>query len=56
MTILAISDLERELFKEINYTSYTETEYKKEKSKKGSFVAEVVKGKKIFMKGGENEL
>jgi predicted nucleotidyltransferase len=54
--ISAISDLERELFKEINYTSYTETEYKKEKSKKGSFVAEVVKGKKVFVKGGEDEL
>lgn len=54
--ISAINEIERELFKEINYTSYSENEYKKEKSKKGSFVAEVVKGKKVFIKGGEDEL
>jgi len=52
----AISELEKELFKEVNYTSYTETEYKKEKNKKGSFVSEVIKGKKVFIKGAANEL
>ncbi|MFH1837060.1 MAG: nucleotidyltransferase domain-containing protein [Candidatus Omnitrophota bacterium] len=51
-----ISELEKELFKEVNYTSYTEIEYEKEKNKKGSFVSEVIKGKKVFIKGAANEL
>ena len=54
--ILGISDLEKKLFKEINYTRYTESEYKKEKKKKNSFILEVIKGKKTFIKGGENDL
>ena len=41
-----ISDLEKELFREVNYTVYTESEYEKEKNKKDSFVSEVIKGKK----------
>lgn len=52
----AISDAEKKLFKEINYTRYTEKEYKKEKKKKNSFILEVIKGKKIFIKGGESDL
>lgn len=51
-----ISHLEKLLFKEINYTRYTQNEYKKEKSKKNSFLLEVVKGKKIFIKGGQDDL
>lgn len=53
--IMNLSSLEKKLFKEINYTRYSESEYKKEK-KKNSFVSEVIKGKKIFIKGGENDL
>lgn len=51
-----ISALEKKLFKEINYTRYTESEYKKEKKKKNSFILETIKGKKIFIKGGEKDL
>ena len=54
--ISAISGLEKELFREVNYTAYTENEYKKEKKKNGSFVAEVIKGKVIFIKGAVDEL
>jgi len=54
--VLGISDLEKKIFKEINYTRYAENEYKKEKKKKNSFILEVIKGKKIFIRGGENDL
>lgn len=55
--VLGISDLEKKIFKEINYTRYTENEYKKEKKKKkNSFILEVIKGKKIFIRGDENDL
>ena len=54
--ILGISDLEKKLFKEINYTRYAESEYKTEKKKKNSFILEIIKGKKTFIKGGENDL
>lgn len=53
--VLAISALEKKLFREINYTRYTEGEYMKEKKKKNSFILEMVKGKKIFIKGGEDD-
>ena len=56
LLINKISDLEKDLFKEINYTLYTETEYKKEKNKKDSFVQNVTVGEKLFIKGDENEL
>jgi predicted nucleotidyltransferase len=54
--IRVIINIEKKLFKEINYTRYTENEYKKEKKKKNSFILEVIKGKKIFIKGDENDL
>jgi len=54
--VIKISSLEKKLFKEVNYTCYTENEYKKEKNKKNSFVLEVMKGKKIFIKGDEDDL
>ena len=54
--ILGISDLEKKLFKEINYTRYTESEYKTEKKKKNSFILEVINGKKTLMKVDENDL
>ena len=53
--VVNISALEKKLFKEINYTCYTEAEYKKEKNK-NSFIIEIMKGKKIFIKGGEDAL
>ena len=53
--VMNLSALEKKLFKEINYTRYTESEYKKEK-RKNSFVSELIKGKKVFIKGGDNDL
>lgn len=54
--VVEISSLEKKLFKEVNYTCYTENDYKNEKKKKSSFVLEVIKGKKIFIKGDEDDL
>ena len=54
--VRAISKIEKKLFKEINYTRYTESEYKREKEKKNSFISEVIKSKKIFIKGDKNDL
>lgn len=54
--IINISNLEKKLFKEINYTWYTESEYEKEKKKKNSFILEVINGKKVFIKGREDDL
>lgn len=54
--IMRISDLEKMLYKEINYTHYTWAEYKKEKKKENSFILAVIKGKKIFIRGNENDL
>lgn len=54
--VISISNLEKKLFKEINYTRYTESEYKKEKKKKNSFILEVIKAKKIFINGGDDDL
>lgn len=54
--VINIGNLEKKLFKEINYTRYTESEYKKEKKKKNSFILEVIKGKKIFINGGDDDL
>ena len=54
--VVNISALEKKLFKEINYTRYTESEYKKEKKRKNSFILETIKGKKIFIKGGKGDL
>lgn len=54
--IIRISNLEKKLFREVNYTRYAESEYKNEKKKKNSFILEVIKGEKIFIKGNENDL
>ena len=54
--IKKISDIEKQLFREINYTIYSESEYQKEKKKKNSFVLEVLKGKKVFIRGDKDVL
>lgn len=54
--IHAVNNVEKKLFKEINYTRYAEIEYKRERKKKNSFILEVIKGKKTFIKGGEDDL
>ena len=54
--IRVISNIEKKMFKEINYTRYTESEYKKEKKNKNPFILEVIRDKKIFIKGEKNDL
>jgi len=54
--IVRLNALERKLFKEINFTRYTESEYKGQIRKRNSFVLETVKGRKIFIKGGEDDI
>lgn len=49
--IFSIRGLERKLSRDINYTAYRENEFDKKKKEKGSFVAAVVNGKKILLKG-----
>lgn len=54
--LIKISHLDKQLSKEINYTRYTESDYEGEKMKRNSFLLGVLKGKKIFIKGGESDL
>jgi len=54
--IPALNNIETKLFKEINYTRYTQDEYRKEKKKKNSFILGVIKGRKVFIKGNEDDL
>lgn len=46
-----INLLEVDSGREINFTIYSEKEFRKEKKKRGSFLNEIVKGKKIILKG-----
>ncbi len=52
----AISKAEDELSREINFTVFSPTEWKQRISKKQSFVMEVLKNPKIFLKNSEDEL
>jgi len=54
--IIKIGALEKKVLREVNYTLYTEKEYEKKKKNKNSFVLEVLKGKKIFLKGDGDDL
>jgi predicted nucleotidyltransferase len=54
--ISKISSLEKEFIREINYTIYTQREFKKEKKNKNSFVLEVIGDPKIFLTGGSSDL
>ena len=46
-----IRSLESKLNREINYTYYSEEEFIKEKRKKGGFLALILKGKNIVLRG-----
>jgi len=46
-----IRTLESKLNREINFTHYSEEEFKEEKRKKGGFLNLVLKGKKVILKG-----
>lgn len=51
-----INYLEERLKREINYTVYRKSEYDQRKQEKDGFIAEVLKGRKIMLKGSESEL
>lgn len=54
--ISKISKLENEFSREINYTIYTESDFRKEKNKRNSFILNLIKGPKIFLKGSEDNI
>lgn len=49
-----LRDLERQIGREINYSIYPEKEFLKSREK--GFIADLLKGKKIMLIGGEDEL
>ena len=51
-----ISKVENQTYREINSTLYTIEEFQKKCRSNNNFVAKVVKGKKIFLKGDEDAL
>lgn len=51
-----IGALEHKIGREINLDFHSKSEYEKLKNEKNSYVVDVLKGKKIFIKGGESEL
>lgn len=52
----AISKAESSLSREINYTVFDPDDWRKRVKKKEAFVTDVLKNKKIFLIGGEDEL
>jgi predicted nucleotidyltransferase len=54
--VVKVSELERKIFRDVNYTLYTTKSYSEEKRKKNSFILEVIKGKKIMLKGTNDNL
>lgn len=51
-----INKLEKTLKREINYSIYSKTDFEKKKKAKDSFIDDLLKNKKIFLIGDENEL
>ena len=51
-----INNLEKNLKREINYNIYSKTDFERKKKKKDSFIEDVLKNKKTFLIGGENDL
>lgn len=51
-----IGEMEEKIGREISMDLRTMPEYKKLTKGKNSYITDVLKGKKIFIKGGENEL
>ena len=51
-----IRKLENTLLREINYCLYTKEDLKKKKSKKDSFIMDLLENKKIFLIGEANDL
>ena len=51
-----ITALEKNLKREINYNIYSKADFEKKKKIKDSFIADVLKNKKILLIGDENDL
>jgi len=51
-----IDILEKEIGREINYNIYPRNEFKRRKARKDSFITNVLKRKKIMLKGGISEV
>ena len=54
--IEVIGKLERKLQREINYAIYGKEDFKKKKEEGNPFILDILKEKKIFLIGNENEL
>jgi predicted transcriptional regulator with HTH domain len=54
--LLAVSELQKFLNREINYTLYSKKDWNKVKKDKGSFTANIYNEPKIMLIGGKNEL
>ena len=54
--IVELNKLERKLQREINYSIYEKDDFNKKKEEKNSFILDVLKNKKVFLVGDENEL
>ncbi|MFH1772284.1 MAG: nucleotidyltransferase domain-containing protein [Candidatus Omnitrophota bacterium] len=54
--MLKIDGLEKKIHREINYNIYSKEEFKSKIQKNNSFIINVLKGKKIILKGNINEI
>ncbi|MCG2712767.1 MAG: nucleotidyltransferase domain-containing protein [Candidatus Omnitrophica bacterium] len=54
--ISKINTLEKKLKREINYSYYSIADFEQKKKNKDSFIMDVLKNKKIFLIGGNNDL
>ncbi|OGP05050.1 MAG: hypothetical protein A2Z91_02925 [Deltaproteobacteria bacterium GWA2_38_16] len=54
--IKAISELEKEIHREINYVIYSKKIFQKKKKEYNSFIESIIKNKKIFLIGKESDL
>lgn len=53
---LEIREIEKKFNKQINYVVFSQKEFNKRKKKKTHFILNVLKSKKLMIKGNENEL
>lgn len=51
-----ITGLEKKINREINYSLYSESDWRKKKKEKNSFVIDVIENSKIFLIGGKDDL
>lgn len=54
--VMEIGKLEKNLKREINYSLYTEDDFKKKKRKKDPFILDLIENPKIFLIGNKNDL